>query len=139
MPRLSITIPTLLLALVTAAPTLALDWESVADEEAITVITNNEDGSTREVTIWLAVVDGVAFIRSAGTRWRRSMDRDPNVVLRISGAEYPVRAERVTDDGLYERVQKRFGEKYGIANWFSGLVRGLMGGSKIYQMVPRST
>ena len=139
MSRLSIAISAILLALLTATPTLAQDWESVVDEKQITVITNNEDGSTREVTIWLVVVDGDGFIRSAGTRWRRSMDRDPNIVLRISGAEYPVQAERVTDKALHERVQKRFGEKYGFSNWFTGLVRGLTGGSKVYRMLPRST
>ena len=67
------------------------------------------------------------------------MERDPNIVLRISGAEYPVRAERVTDKALHKRVQKRFSEKYGISNWFTGLVRGLTGGSKIYRMLPRSS
>ena len=137
MARILIAVVAFLLALATPVPVQALDWESVASEEEITVVTRNEDGSRRETTIWLVVVDSKGYIRTARTRWGRNMERDPDVVLRIAGTEYPLTAARVTDEALSERVQSRFREKYGFGDWFTGLLRGLQGGGKIYYVRTR--
>jgi hypothetical protein len=137
MTRLLLTVPTFVFALAVSGPTWAINWGAVADEAQITVITTNEDGSQRETTIWLVVLDGEGYIRTSRTRWGRNMERDPNLVLRIAGTEHPLRAERVLDEGLHERVKSRFREKYGFWDRFTGLMRGLMGGGKIYHVMPR--
>ena len=138
MARFLTAVSAFVLALAMPVPGRAIDWDTVAGEEEITIVTKSEDGSRKETTIWLAVVDSEGYIRTARTRWGRNMGRDPNVVLRIAGTEYPLRAERVTDEALSEQVQRRFREKYGFWDWFSGLMRGLMGGARIYHMILRS-
>ncbi len=131
-------VSTFLLTLAVSLPVEAMEWERVADEQRITVVTTDEDGSRRETTIWLAVLGDEGYIRTSRTRWGANMERDPDVVLRIAGTEYPLRAKRITDDELFEQVQKRFREKYGFSDRFSGLLRSLMGGARIYRMSPRS-
>ncbi len=127
-----------LLTLAVSLPVQAVVWERVADEQEITVVTANEDGSRRETTIWLVIVSDEGYIRTARTRWGANMERDPDVVLRIAGTEYPLKAGRITDDELFAQVQKRFREKYGFSDRFTGLFRSLMGGARIYRMIPRS-
>lgn len=117
----------------------AVNWDAVSDEQEITVITENEDGTRRETVIWLVVLDGAGYIRTARTRWGGNMERVPDVVLRIGGTEHPVRAERVSDDALADRVQSRFRQKYGFWDRVTGVVRLLMGGGRIYRVVPRGS
>ena len=64
------------------------------------LVTTNEDGTPRETTIWLAVVDGQGYIRTGHTHWEGNIERNPDVVLRIDNAEYPLRAEFVQDPDL---------------------------------------
>ncbi len=117
------------LGLVVAAPAAAEvpDWGSLADVKQIQVLTTNEDGSARETTIWLAVLEGQAYIRTSNrTRWGGNVERDPDIALRIEGTEYLLRASFVTDEDLRERVVKAFREKYG---WFDGFVNFVRGSS----------
>ena len=127
-----------LLTLAVSLPVQAVEWERVADEQEMTVVTTNENGSRRETTIWLVVVGDEGYIRTARTRWGANMERDPDVVLRIAGTEYALRAERITDDELFDQLQKRIREKYGLSDRICGLFRSLMGGARIYRMIPRS-
>ena len=115
------------LGLLLAAPAAAEapDWESLADVKQIEVLTTNGDGSARETTIWLAVVEGQAYIRtSSRTRWGGNAERDPDIALRIQGTEYPLRASFVTDEGLRERIEKSFREKYGWSDGALDMFRG---------------
>ena len=93
----------------------AQDWNALDAEREIRVHTVNEDGSARETTIWLVVVDGTPYIRPySRTRWRGNMKRNPDIVLELAGTEYPVRSEAVTDEALVDRVQAAFRKKYGL-------------------------
>jgi hypothetical protein len=65
------------------------------------------------------------------------MKRDPDVVLKIAGEDHPVRAERLLDDTLVDRVQAKFREKYGFADRLARVVRFLAGGSRIYRVTAR--
>ena len=78
----------------------APDWNALADESVIEVLTHDADGDLRETTVWVGVVDGVGFVRTSDTRWRENIARDADVVVRIAEQEYPLRAELVTDDAL---------------------------------------
>ena len=113
------------------------DWGAAETEVEILVVTKNEDGSERETTIWIAVLDGDAFVRTSGTPWERNMKRDPEVVLKIAGEDHPVRAERLLDDTLVDRVQAKFREKYGFADRMARVVHFVMGGSRIYRVSAR--
>jgi hypothetical protein len=100
----------------------APDWNALADESVIEVLTHDADGDLRETTVWVGVVDGVGFVRTSDTRWRENIARDADVVVRIAEQEYPLRAELVTDDALRARVNQVFRAKYGLTDrilgWF---------------------
>ena len=100
------------------------DWSAVSDEETIEVVTRDPDGDVRETTIWLVVVDGVGTIRTGNTRWFANLQRDPNLKLRVAGAEYPMRIEMITDPEQRARVAEAFRAKYGIQDRTVLLFRG---------------
>jgi hypothetical protein len=112
------------------------DWAAVGDVEEVQVLTTNEDGSPRETTIWLVVLDGRGYIRtSQSTRWGGNAERQPEIALRIEGSEYPLRASFMTDEALREHVVKAFREKYG---WFDGFMNFVRGSSpRIMRLDPR--
>ena len=108
-----------------AAGAAELDWSSVAEVEEVRVLTTNEDGTPRETTIWLAVVDGQGYIRTSGwTTWGDNVERNPDIALRIGDAEHPLRASFVEDEALRERVVATFREKYGRFDGFLDIFRG---------------
>jgi hypothetical protein len=111
------------------------DWEALADVGTIEVITRDEDGGVRESSIWFAVLDGQGFLRTGGSTWGENISRDPTVVLRIEGIEYPLRADFIEEDTLRARIIAAFREKYG---WFDGFVDFVRGSRpKIMHMLPR--
>jgi hypothetical protein len=111
------------------------NWEVARAESEIFVTTSDKNGSERETTIWIVVVDGEAFVRTSGTPWERSIKRNPHAVLTIAGGDYPVQIRRVRDRELIKRVQTQFRAKYGgTADRMARVVRLLFGGSHIYRV-----
>ncbi len=91
-----------------------IDWSAVADEGTPTIVTRDADGDQRETPIWVVVLENQGYIRTGDTRWFANIERDPDVVLRIGGWSYPLRAELLRDDALRESVNRAFREKYGF-------------------------
>jgi hypothetical protein len=113
----------------------AVDWDAVSDVEEVKVLSTDEDGDTRETTVWLAVVDGQGYIRTGGTTWGDNVVRDPEIALRIEGREIPLRAVFIEDEALRARVEETFREKYG---WSDGLISWIRGTHpKIMRLDPR--
>ncbi len=112
------------------------DWDTIAAVKQIEIATHDEDGDAHETTIWFAVVDGQGFIRTGGSSWGKNIRRDPNdVLLRIEGVEYPLRAEFVENDALRVRIVTAFRAKYG---WFDGFVDVVRSSRpNIMHMLPR--
>ena len=96
----------------------ALDWQAVAGERVPTIVTRDPDGAERATKLWLVVVDGQGLIRTGDSRWFKNIERDPNVVFRVGGQAYSLRAERVTDASLVKRANAAFREKYGWEDRF---------------------
>ena len=92
----------------------ALDWQLVAEDGMPVIVTRDPDGSERVTKLWLVVVDGEGLIRTGDTRWFQNIERDPDVVFRIGGYAYSLRAELVTDPQLEKRANAAFREKYGF-------------------------
>jgi hypothetical protein len=132
------------LAIVTLASVLAQpsfvwgaapNWPAVAGEKTITALVHKEDGSTREVTIWLAVVDGQGYIRTRNTSWRAAFASDPKAALRVAGKEYPVHVSPVSEEPLYARVNQTFRAKYGLTpHVFLAMMRPFMGRWNVYRV-----
>jgi hypothetical protein len=119
---------TLLLALVCAAcagtpvqpATAPIDWAAVSDASVPQIVTIDPDSGERVTKLWLVVVDGSGYIRTGGTRWFANIERDPDVALRVGGADYPLRAKLVLDADLRDRVNEAFRSKYGFEDRFIG-------------------
>jgi hypothetical protein len=100
-------------------------WEEVAKVNDIEIVTHDEDGDARETTIWLVVLDGQGFIRTGSSTWGENIKRNPSdIVLRIEGVEYPLKAEFIENDKLRERVTATFSEKYGWQDTAIHWIRG---------------
>lgn len=131
----------LLLLLCCAGPALAEPattppvWADVAAVETVEVVTSDEDGSPRETTVWLAVLDGQGYVRTGGTRWGGNVERDPELILRIGEDEYALAVEMIEDDDLRERVAAVFREKYGFPDAALSFLRGSR--PKIMRLRPR--
>lgn len=123
--------------LLAAAPALAADpdWNALADVQTLEVVTKNEDGTPRETTIWLVVLDGQGYIRTGNTRWGDNVVRSPEVTLRNGATELPLRVEFVEDEALRERVAQAFRDKYGFSDSFISIFR--FGRPKIMRLLPR--
>ena len=113
----------------------AVDWDRYSEEGTIEVITTNEDGSSRETKVWLAVVEGQGYIRTGNTGWGDNVERDPDVALRIGETELPLRVEFVTDEAHREAVKAAFREQYGFQDWLMNPLRGK--NPKIMRLLPR--
>jgi hypothetical protein len=128
------------LAAVTLCITISLtasaqDWKQLADVEEITVITTREDDRSKETTIWLAVLDEEGFIRTSDTNWGENVTRNSEVILRIDGKEYELRAVRIPRGEQFDQVTAVFREKYGFSDVMIGPFR--FGEVKILRMDPR--
>jgi hypothetical protein len=112
-----------------------LDWSRVAEVGTPEIVTLDPDGDERLTKLWLVVVDGQGFIRTSGTRWLRNLERDPDLVLRIEGLAYPLRAEPVGDRALHARVNQAFRDKYGLSDFLIHPRKAP--GSTVLRLVPR--
>ena len=140
MARISLAALVLWIALATgaaAAPTP--DWAVLNVADTVVVVTADEDGSARETTVWLAVVDGAGYLRTGNTRWGANAVRQGELVLRAEGASYPLGIELVEDEALRQRITDAFRAKYGWTDAMLASMGRLLRGShpKLMHLVPR--
>lgn len=100
------------------------DWPAVADVGTVQVVNHDEDGSVRDTTVWLVVVEGQGYLRSGGGQWSQNLARDPQLELVVGETAWPLRVEFVEDDGLRQRISDAFREKYGFSDAMIALFRG---------------
>jgi hypothetical protein len=92
-----------------------LDWATVSGRQMILVSTTDPDGEPRTTRLWIVVVGESGYLRSADTQWAKDVERNPNFLLIVGDASYPVSATRVpagTDE--HSRVMDAYSEKYGL-------------------------
>ena len=102
----------------------APDWESLREVQTVEVVTADEDGESRETTVWLLVVDDSGIVRTGSTTWGENVVRKPELVLRVGEASYELRVEFVEDDALRQRITDAFREKYGFSDRVTSWMRG---------------
>ncbi len=113
-------------------------WSEFVDEQEILAVVHGEDGTPREVKIWLVVLDDQGFIRTRNTGWRADLERDSAAALRIGDKEIPVRAVPVKDPELFNRVNEAFTAKYGrTPHVFLSVMRPFLGPWNVYRLEER--
>lgn len=127
---LSIALAALLLL---SAPGLAAEpsgLSSYSAAQTIEVLTSDEDGATRETTIWIVVVDGAAYIRTGGTSWGENVQRSSRLEIRHGGSTQVFGIFFVEKDEERTPIEDAFREKYGfqdkLVGWFRGSSRLLI-------------
>jgi hypothetical protein len=120
-----------------ASRAAAPDWSALSTVGTIQIASTDPDGAKRDTTVWLVVVDGQGYVRTGGTRWGDNLERDPAVVARIEGVEHPLRAERVTDPALLERLSQAFRDKYGAPDAILSIFRG--SSPRLFRLVPAAS
>jgi len=125
------------LALLCVHPSLAEepDLERLREVGTVEVVTTDEDGASRETTVWIAVVDGAAYVRTGSSTWGENVVRSSELELRAAGSSQPMRVEFIEDDAVRERVSQGFRDKYGFSDRALAWIRGSR--PKIMKLHPR--
>ena len=126
----------LLFCVASVARAEAVDWNAANQHDVIELLTTDADGKPRETKVWVAELDGRGYVRTNDSRWYQNFVRDPNGVIRYGDAEYPIRAEVVSDDALRTRVDEVFAKKYPLSMWVAGLF-GRRGGDNCLALSAR--
>jgi hypothetical protein len=134
--RLVAALASLLVAVAAGAASMPPDWNAASGVDTIQIVTRDEQGTRRERTIWLVVIDGRGYIRAGGTsRWDAGIDLHPEVEVEIEGIRYPLRATRIPEDSeLYDAVNRAMREKYGFSDALIGVFRGIGGRPRILRL-----
>ena len=106
-----------------AAAADEVDWTALAAPDVVEIITQDEDGDDRETNIWIAVVDGAAYIRTGSSRWFANLERNPAAVLRSGDTLQPIAVEQIEDADLFAQVEVALREKYGFSDRMVGIFR----------------
>jgi hypothetical protein len=90
--------------------------------EVVRVRTHDAGGQTYDSKVWVAEVDGIPWVRvgRAGRAWGERLRADPHVELIRDGVTTPRTA--VIDYTQQARVDAAFREKYGVVDWWYGVI-----------------
>ena len=97
----------------TAAPAQTA-WSPFDEASVVQIVTQDEDGSERDTTVWFVVVDDAGFVRTNDSRWLANIRRGSNVVLRLDETSRPVTSEEVGDAVRHRRRGRGVQAKYGF-------------------------
>lgn len=84
----------------------------------------DESGVAHETKLWVVDLDGTPWVRVARPErsWFRRLGGRPEVELVRNGVALPYRAIEITDPAMRARVDAAFREKYGLVDWWYGLL-----------------
>ena len=90
---------------------ISAEWER--EPFCYVTTTGRRTGRPHEIEIWFVVVDGTFYLMSGGgdrSDWLRNMKADPNVTLRVAGAE--MRATARMGAGEDSHIRRAMAAKY---------------------------
>jgi hypothetical protein len=92
--------------------------------EVVVLRTSDDGGALRETRLWVVDLDGTAWVRAARPErsWFRRLHERPDVELVRRGVALPYRARAIEDPEMRARVDAAFRDKYGLADWWYGLL-----------------
>ncbi|MGR6921875.1 DUF2255 family protein [[Actinomadura] parvosata] len=92
--------------------------DRLAEAEEIVMRVRHADGRWPARPIWVVVIDGAAYVRSAFGRrsgWYRRVLAGARTEIELDGVALPVRLTPVDEPGLVERVSGAYRAKYGLS------------------------
>lgn len=111
------------------------DWEQVADVGTIQIRTTDENGTVRERTIWLIVLEGQGYVRAGGASgWDSNIDAVPEVEVQIDDVWYELLATRIPEGETYDAVKAAMRAKYGLSDAIIGIFRNVGGTPRILRL-----
>jgi Uncharacterized protein conserved in bacteria (DUF2255) len=113
-----------LLILVVLAGVAAATYVAGEQTEVVVIRTRDGDGATHETKVWAVDHDGVPWVRVANPQrlWYQRLSGDPHAVLIRRGVEQAVIARPQDSDEMRAVLDQRFREKYGIVDWWYGVL-----------------
>ena len=92
--------------------------------EVVVIRTLDGDGTSYDTKVWAVDHDGAPWVRVANPErlWFQRLSRSPRVVLIRGGVEQAVIARPHDSDEMRAIVDRRFREKYGIVDWWYGVL-----------------
>ncbi|MGW0807780.1 DUF2255 family protein [Nonomuraea sp. NPDC002799] len=92
--------------------------ENLAETEEIVMRVRHADGRWSARPIWVVVIDGAAYVRSAfGHRsgWYRRVLADAATEIELDGVAVPVRLTPVDEPALVDRISGGYRAKYALS------------------------
>jgi hypothetical protein len=118
-PRLGIAVAVLFVAAMGLATYLAGERTEVA-----VLATVDANGNPQATKLWVVDHDGRPWVRVGrpGRSWLRNLSAQPRVTLERGGVTKPYVATAVRDPATRAAVDQAFADKYGLTDWWYGLV-----------------
>jgi hypothetical protein len=112
------------IALAAIASLAAATYVAGEQTEVVVLRSVDETGAVRETKLWVVDLDGTAWVRVARPErsWFERVRGRPEVELVRNGVALPYRAIEITDPAMRSRVDAAFREKYGLVDWWYGLL-----------------
>jgi hypothetical protein len=92
--------------------------------EVVSLRSVDEAGVSHETKLWVVDLDGTPWVRVARPQrnWFERIKEHPEVELVRQGVATPHRALEISDPETRARVDQAFREKYGLVDWWYGLL-----------------
>lgn len=101
-----------------------LTWWALESSGVAVLETRAPDGSLRSTHVWFAEPNGELWLE-AGTpenSWYLDVQRDPQVSFSAPNRSGRYVAQRVGDPAAHDQVRSLLREKYGMRDWWIGLL-----------------
>jgi len=111
-------------ALAALAALAVATWVAGERTEVAVLRTADENGAMHETRLWVVDLDGSPWLRVARPErgWFQRLHERPDVELVRHGVTLPYRAIEIEDPAMRRRVGAAFREKYGLVDWWYGLL-----------------
>ena len=101
-----------------------ITWWALESSGVAVLETRAPDGSLRSTHVWFAEPNGELWLE-AGTpknSWYLDIQRDPHVSFSSLQRSGQYIAQRVQDPGAHGQIRSLLREKYGVRDWWIGLI-----------------
>jgi hypothetical protein len=99
----------------TLVTTPVTDWSFVDGYQTIEVQTNTWYLIPHSVTIWCVSHENHLYLQTVGKMWKRNVDRDPHVRIKVGNQLYDRTVVYVSDPAEFFGVEESMAKKY--ARW----------------------